>query len=80
MSLSEAAALLATLGYEPLINLDTVGKREQSSAERKLYLKIGLAGFAFGNVMILSFPEYLSRSGEVGFSLSLFTIRQGNPN
>lgn len=65
MKLSEAAALLSSLGYEPLINLDTVGKQEQSSAEKKLYLKIGLAGFAFGNVMILSFPEYLSRVGEV---------------
>ncbi|MCF7807096.1 MAG: heavy metal translocating P-type ATPase metal-binding domain-containing protein [Candidatus Marinimicrobia bacterium] len=65
MSLSEAAALLSSLGYEPLINLDTVGKREQSSAEKKLYLRIGLAGFAFGNVMILSFPEYLSRVGDV---------------
>lgn len=65
MKLSETAALLSQLGYEPLVNLDTVGKREQSSAEKKLYLKIGLAGFAFGNVMILSFPEYLSRVGEV---------------
>ncbi|NQV16454.1 heavy metal translocating P-type ATPase metal-binding domain-containing protein [bacterium] len=65
MALSELAVLLSSLGYEPLINLDTVGKRKQSSAEKKLYLKIGLAGFAFGNVMILSFPEYLSRVGEV---------------
>ena len=65
MKLSETAALLSTLGYEPLVSLDTVGKREQSSAEKKLYLKIGLAGFAFGNVMILSFPEYLSRAGSV---------------
>ncbi len=65
LKLSELAALLASLGYEPLVNLDTVGKREQSSAEKKLYLKIGLAGFAFGNVMILSFPEYLSRVGSV---------------
>lgn len=65
MKLSGAAALISSLGYEPLINLDTVGKREQSSAEKKLYLKIGLAGFAFGNVMILSFPEYLSRVGDV---------------
>ncbi|MEA3287720.1 MAG: heavy metal translocating P-type ATPase metal-binding domain-containing protein [Candidatus Marinimicrobia bacterium] len=65
MKLSEAAALVSSLGYEPLISLDTAGKREQSSAEKKLYLKIGLAGFAFGNVMILSFPEYLSRIGDV---------------
>ncbi|MCF7923120.1 MAG: heavy metal translocating P-type ATPase metal-binding domain-containing protein, partial [Candidatus Marinimicrobia bacterium] len=46
MKLSESAALLASLGYEPLVSLDTVGAREQSSAEKKLYLKIGLAGFA----------------------------------
>lgn len=65
MKLSEAAALISSLGYEPLVSLDTVGHREQSSAEKKLYLKIGLSGFAFGNVMILSFPEYLSRAGEV---------------
>ena len=65
MKLSEAAALISSLGYEPLVSLDTVDKREQSSAEKKLYLKIGLAGFAFGNVMILSFPEYLSRVGSV---------------
>ena len=65
MKLSDVATLLSRLGYEPLINLDTAGKREQSTAEKKLYLKIGLAGFAFGNVMILSFPEYLSRVGSV---------------
>ncbi len=65
MNLSEVAALISSLGYEPLVNLDTIGDREQSAAEKKLYLKIGLAGFAFGNVMILSFPEYLSRTGDV---------------
>ena len=71
MKLSETASLLSQLGYEPLVSLDTVGKREQSSAEKKLYLKIGLAGFAFGNVMILSFPEYLSRVGEVDATFKL---------
>lgn len=65
MKLSETAAFLSRLGYEPLVSLDSVGKRQQSTAEKQLYLKIGLAGFAFGNVMILSFPEYLSRVGEV---------------
>ncbi len=65
LKLSEVAALISSLGYEPLVNLDSVNKREQSDAEKKLYLKIGLAGFAFGNVMILSFPEYLSRSSAV---------------
>ncbi len=65
LPLSKVAALLASLGYEPLINLDSLEKRQTSQAEKKLYYKIGIAGFAFGNVMLLSFPEYLSRSGEV---------------
>ena len=65
MRLSEIAALLASLGYEPLINLDSLDQPETTQEQRRLWLKIGLAGFAFGNVMLLSFPEYLSRSGEV---------------
>lgn len=65
MTLSEVAALLASLGYEPLISLDSLETRETTRAQRTLWIKIGMAGFAFGNVMLLSFPEYLSRSGEV---------------
>ncbi|MBS1809991.1 MAG: heavy metal translocating P-type ATPase metal-binding domain-containing protein [Acidobacteria bacterium] len=59
--LSEVVGLLTKLGYEPEIRLDsvTVGRKEADLSNRTLYLKIGLAGFAFGNVMIFSFPDYL---------------------
>jgi len=63
MSLRELVELLATIGYEPYISLDNEGKKKQKSINRSLYIKIGVAGFAFGNIMLLSFPEYFGFSG-----------------
>jgi Cu+-exporting ATPase len=48
--------LLSSIGYEPFISLDdTVNK---GKIDRSLIYKVGVAGFAFGNIMLLSFPEY----------------------
>lgn len=56
-SLKEAVILLSTIGYEPYISLEdfSTGKNR---VNRSLIYKLGIAGFAFGNVMFLSFPEY----------------------
>ena len=56
-SLKDIVLLLSSIGYEPYISLEDyeVGKKE---VNRSLIYKLGLAGFAFGNVMLLSFPEY----------------------
>jgi Cu+-exporting ATPase len=40
-----------------------------SSPTTSLYLKLGIAGFAFANTMIFSFPEYLSSVGELDEAL-----------
>jgi Cu+-exporting ATPase len=61
LSLRGLVELLAQIGYEPKISLASMEKENQYRGQRQLYLKIGLAGFVFGNVMMLSFPEYLSR-------------------
>ena len=58
-SLRKTAELLDSLGYEPLINLESAEKRSKGEHLKKLYYKVGVAGFAFGNIMLLSFPEYL---------------------
>lgn len=59
-SIRQVAALLASIGYAPEINLgDVSGEKNRPTVDRSLYYKIGIAGFAFGNVMLLSFPEYL---------------------
>ena len=62
-SLSELASLLASLGYKPDLSYwNEPEKRAQPP--RSLWYKIGAAGFAFGNVMLFSFPDYLS-DGEI---------------
>ena len=57
LSLKELVELLARLGYEPNISLEDYGGRKKV-VDRGLIYKLGVAGFAFGNVMFLSFPEY----------------------
>lgn len=62
LSLKELVLLLAKIGYEPYISLDDYGKTKQH-IDRSLIYKLGVAGFAFGNIMFLSFPEYFEVSG-----------------
>lgn len=50
---------LAAIGYEPVIQLDSLTHKERNRTMQQYYLKIGVAFFAFGNIMLLSFPEYL---------------------
>ena len=62
ISLKEVVLLLANLGYEPLLNLDSIQEKSKAKSENKIYYKLGLAGFCFGNIMLFSFPEYFSIS------------------
>ncbi|WP_343487233.1 heavy metal translocating P-type ATPase metal-binding domain-containing protein [Allomuricauda sp. d1] len=57
LTLMELAILLSRIGYEPNISLDDYDKKTKK-VDRSLIYKLGVAGFAFGNVMLLSFPEY----------------------
>ena len=67
ISLRELADLLAKIGYRPEINLQS--GPTSANAERKLArnraLQTGVAGFCFGNIMLLSLPEYI----EGGFGI-----------
>ncbi len=63
ITLREIVVLLASVGYEPLISLRSATEKRIEATSRQLYYRIGVAGFAFGNVMLLSFPEYLARAG-----------------
>ena len=57
LNLRELVILLTRIGYEPYISLDDFDKGKKK-VDRSLIYKLGVAGFAFGNVMFLSFPEY----------------------
>jgi len=60
LSLKEIVQLLASIGYEPQINLESIDKKNKKDVNKKLYYKIGIAAFCFGNIMLFSFPEYFS--------------------
>jgi Cu+-exporting ATPase len=63
ISLKAVVELLATVGYEPEINLQNATETKSKAENRRLFLQIGIAGFCFGNIMMLSFPEYLGFEG-----------------
>ena len=54
----EIVELLATIGYAPSINLNDLESPKQEIVDRRFYYQLGIAGFAFGNIMLLSLPEY----------------------
>jgi Cu+-exporting ATPase len=56
-SLKEIVYLLCAIGYEPYISLDNFDEGKKQ-VDRSLIYKIGVAFFCFGNIMLLSFPEY----------------------
>jgi P-type Cu+ transporter len=60
IKLSQLAELLSSIGYEPYISLNDVEGNQLKKWNKTRLYKIGIAGFAFGNIMMLSFPEYFS--------------------
>ena len=71
-TLRQIVELLASIGYEPQISLESVQKKAEKQSNKDLYLKIGVAGFCFANIMLFSFPEYLSFGEGIGEQFSRF--------
>jgi Cu+-exporting ATPase len=57
VSLKTIVHLLSSIGYEPYISLENY-ETGKEKVDRSLTYKLGLAFFCFGNIMLLSFPEY----------------------
>lgn len=57
VKLSQLAALLDSIGYAPDLSLDH-GERGERRYDRSLTYKLGVAGFGFGNAMLMALPEY----------------------
>ncbi|MEZ5031558.1 MAG: heavy metal translocating P-type ATPase metal-binding domain-containing protein [Saprospiraceae bacterium] len=59
ISFRELVELLDHIGYRPSIRLADLNKEHAPAVNRRLIYQLGVAGFAFGNIMLFSFPEYL---------------------
>lgn len=56
LKLSGLATLLHRIGYAPNFGNR---KKTQKLIDKQFLIKLGVAGFAFGSIMLWSFPEYL---------------------
>jgi Cu+-exporting ATPase len=57
VSLKAIVYMLSSIGYEPYISLENY-ETGKNNIDRSLTYKLGVAFFCFGNIMLLSFPEY----------------------
>jgi len=58
-NLKQVVELITSIGYEPYISLDDADAKN-NKVDRTLIYQVSIAAFAFGNIMLLSFPEYFS--------------------
>lgn len=62
ISLRQLAELVESLGYRPNIVLEEQEKKRINRKKDLSYIyKLGISGFAFGNIMLLSLPEYFEQ-------------------
>jgi len=65
ITLRKLVEILASVHYIPQITLNKTEGKEKRKTNTSLLVKIGIAGFVFGNIMLISMPEYLSISGQL---------------
>ncbi len=68
-SLYDIALLLDKIGYKASFAHENIqdDHQAQKPVNRRLVYQIGLAGFCFGNTMLLSFPDYLGYEANDAF-------------
>jgi len=60
--LKDVVELITSIGYEPYISLDDADPKKNKVSKTLIY-QLVIAAFVFGNVMMLSFPEYFQVDG-----------------
>lgn len=60
LSLRNLVEVLSRIGYPPLLTHESLDQStKHANNNHKLYYQLGIAGFSFANIMLLSFPDYL---------------------
>jgi P-type Cu+ transporter len=64
-TLRKLATLLAGIGYAPEFRMSDLYRVEPPKTSRRMAYQLGVAGFAVGNIMLFSFPEYLGLERQI---------------
>ncbi|HHG84629.1 MAG TPA: hypothetical protein ENJ82_07760, partial [Bacteroidetes bacterium] len=59
IDLRSLVELLDRIGYPPSLSLENLEGKAPRRINRRILFQLGVAGFCFGNIMLLSFPEYI---------------------
>ena len=70
-SLRKVVEALSSIGYEPHISLQNGVDSAIKKTDRSRWYKIGVAGFCFSNIMMLSLPEYFGGQGGVQNNIAI---------
>ena len=62
-NLKQLVELITSIGYEPYISLEDDGGKNKN-VDKTLIYQVTIAAFCFGNIMLLSFPEYFDVSAD----------------
>ncbi len=62
ITLRQVVELLVSIHYIPQITLDNIENKQTTTVNKHLLYRLGVAGFCFGNSMLVSMPEYLPGS------------------
>jgi Cu+-exporting ATPase len=73
VAVSQVARVLASLGYAPKISLDKADQTSATPTDKGLVLKLAIAAFCFGNIMLFSFPEYLGLDHSDAYLMRIFS-------
>ncbi|MEI6433555.1 MAG: heavy metal translocating P-type ATPase metal-binding domain-containing protein [Bacteroidota bacterium] len=65
ITLRQLVELLVSINYIPQLSPDNLNKDAKAKVNRGIYYRLGVAGFCFGNIMLFSFPAYLSLNDTV---------------
>lgn len=60
ITLRQVVELLVSVNYVPQLSPDRMKDGARRRVNRGVYYRLGVAGFCFGNIMLFSFPAYLS--------------------
>jgi Cu+-exporting ATPase len=72
--LSDLANLMGKIGYDPYISLNDLDKKKGNTFDRSRIYKIGISGFAFGNIMFMGLSDYFTINGSSGLGEEMATI------